>query len=227
MELRQYWQIVWDRRLVVLGVTLVALVAAIVSVAALPQPLPSYQATVQLGIRPTNFPAPSYNNYGEYYLFLSSEFLNDDIINLVESPGFLQALQARAPGGGSIKGKKAHRLITFTVSSDRGEDALNLAKGIPELLAQPQYQEAFTDQNPKISVIDPPRLTVQPGVRRGALDVAVRTLLGFVFGLALAFLLHYLDDSVHDRGEVERLTGLPVLGEIPAPGREKLRAKPA
>ena len=52
MELRQYWRIVWDRRLLVLGVTLVALVAAILSVAALPQPLPSYQATVQLGVRP-------------------------------------------------------------------------------------------------------------------------------------------------------------------------------
>lgn len=227
MELRQYWQIVWDRRLLVLSVTLVALVAAIVSVAALPQPLPSYQATVQLGVRPTNFPEPSYSRYGEYYLFLSSEFLNDDIINLVESPGFLQALQVRSPGSGSIKGKKAHRLITFTVSSDRGEDALNLAKAIPELLTQPQYQEAFTDQNPKVTVIDPPRLTVQPGVRRGALDVGVRTLLGFVFGLALTFLVHYLDDSVHDRGEVERLTGLPVLGEIPTPGRERLKAKPA
>jgi capsular polysaccharide biosynthesis protein len=216
MELRQYWRIVWDRRLLVLGVTLVALVAAIVSVATLPQPLPSYQATVQLAVRPTTLPVLTRDTYVEYYAFLSSEFLNDEFINLVESPGFLQTLQERYPGSGSIKGKKAHRLVTFTVSSDRGEDAMNLARGIPVLLTDPVYRDALTEQNPKITVIDPPRLTVQPGVRRGALDVGVRTLLGFIFGLALAFLLHYLDDTLHDRGEAERLTGLPVLGEIPA-----------
>lgn len=227
MELRQYWQVVWDRRLLVLGVTIVSLIAAIVSVATLPQPLPSYQATVQLAVRPQKFPAPSYEQYGEYYLFLASEFLNDDIINVVESPGFLQTLQERSPGSGSIEGTKAHRVITFTVSSDRGEDAMSLAGGIPDLLAEPIYREAFSDQDPRITVLDPPRLTVQPGVRRGALDVAVRTLLGLIFGLALAFLLHYLDDTLHDRGEAERLTGLPVLGEIPPPGKERLRAKPA
>ena len=93
MELRQYWRIVWDRRWVVLGVTLIALVAAIVSVAALPQPLPSYQATVQLGVRPTAFPRQSYEQFSEYYLFLASEFLNDDVINVVEGNGFLDALR--------------------------------------------------------------------------------------------------------------------------------------
>ena len=236
MELRQYWQIVWDRRLLVLGVTLVALVAAIVSVAALPQPLPSYQATVQLGVRPTQFPARSYEQYGEYYLFLSSEYLNDDIINIVKSPGFVEALQKRfanrpeGPPNGSIKGDKAHRVITFTVSSDRGPDATLMAQGIQELLMQPgpgdpDYRKVLSEQDPHFTVIDPPRLTVQPGVRRGALDVGIRTLLGLIVGLALAFLLHYLDPTLHDRGEAERLTGLPVLGEIPRADRGRLRSK--
>ncbi len=234
MELRQYWRIVWDRRLVVLGVTLVALVAAIVSVAALPQPLPSYQATVQLGVRPGKLPSQSYGLYGEYYEFLASEFLNDDIINIVKAPGFADALQKRlagrpeGPPSGSIKGEKAHRVVTFTVSSDRGSDAMDMAKGITDLLMNdPTYKEALSEQDPKFTVIDPPRLIVQPGVRRGALDVAIRTLLGLIFGLALAFLLHYLDDTFHDGAEVERLTGLPVLAEIPKPGKERLRAKAA
>lgn len=236
MELRQYGRIVWDRRWLVLGVTLVALVAAIVSIATLPQPLPSYQATVQIGVRPQKFADKSYEQYGEYYLFLSSEFLNDDVINVVESPAFLEALQRHAnrpesPPNGSIKGKKAHRVIGFTVSADRRGDAELLAQGIVDLLANPgpndpHYLDMFSEQDPKVTVIDPPRLTAQPGVRRGALDVGVRTLLGFVFGLALAFLLHYLDDTLHDRGEAERLTGLPVLGEIPRPGRERLKTKP-
>jgi capsular polysaccharide biosynthesis protein len=235
VELRHYWSVVWDRRLVVVAVTLASLVAAVLSVAALPQPLPSYQATVQLGVSPTVFPSSSYQQYGEYYLFLASEFLNDDVINVVEGNGFHDALRARyasrpeGPPSGSIKGKKAHRVITFTVSSDRGADAMTMAQGIQELLASPgpgdpRYLEMFSAQQPRVTVIDPPRLTVQPGVRRGALDVAVRTLLGLIVGLALAFLLHYLDDTVRTRDELEAL-GLPVLGEIPRPGRERLAAK--
>jgi capsular polysaccharide biosynthesis protein len=74
--------------------------------------------------------------------------------------------------------------------------------------------------------IDAPRLIVQPGVRRGAFDVAVRTLLGLVVGIALAFLLHYLDDTIRDRADLERALGLPVMAELPG-GRERLRAKPA
>jgi capsular polysaccharide biosynthesis protein len=235
VELRHYWSVIWDRRLVVLAVTLASLVAAILSVAALPQPLPSYQATVQLAVRPTVFPRQSYEQFSEYYLFLASEFLNDDVINLVEGNGFLDSLRARyagrpeGPPSGSIKGKKAHRLITFTVSSDKGEDALAMAQGIQELLSNPgpndpRYMETFTEQQPRVTVLDPPRLIVQPGVRRGALDVGVRTMLGLVVGLALAFLLHYLDDTIRGRDDLEGL-GLPVLAEIPRPGRERLAAK--
>jgi capsular polysaccharide biosynthesis protein len=235
VELRHYWSVIWSRRLVVLAVTLVSLVAAILSVVALPQPLPSYQATIQLGVSPTVFPSPSYQQYGEYYLFLASEYLNDDVINVVEGNGFLDALRARyasrpegAPSG-SIKGKKAHRVITFTVSSDKGADAMTLAQGIQELLVSPgpgdpRYMEMFSAQQPRVTVIDPPRLIVQPGVRRGALDVGVRTMLGLVVGLALAFLLHYLDETVQTREDLEAL-GLVVLAEIPRPGRERLAAK--
>ena len=216
MELRQYWRVVRDRWLLVLLVTLASLAAAIFSVAALPQPLPSYQATVMLGIRPQKLPERSYEQYGEYYLFLASEFLNDDIINLVESPGFLESVQAKYPGEGSIKGKKAHRLITFTVSSDQRDHALNLAGGIAETLQSRNYLEPFSDQDPKVSVIDPPRVVLQPGVRRGAIDVAIRALLGLIVALALAFLLHYLDDTLRDGEEAARYSGLPLLAEIPA-----------
>lgn len=237
MELRQYWSIVWDRRLVVLGVTLLALLAAVVSVVALPQPLPSYQATIQLAVTPTRFPELSYQVYSEYYAFLASEYLNDDLINVIEGNGFQDALKARyanRPGGtpsGSVKGKKAHRVVTFTISSDRGEDAMAMAQGIQELLADPgpndpKYLEMFSAQQPRVVTIDPPRLIVQPGVRRGTFDVAVRTLLGLVVGIALAFLLHYLDDTIRDRDDLERSLGLPVVAEIPAPVGER-RATPA
>jgi len=236
VELRGYWRVLKRRRWVVLGVTLVALIAAIVSVAALPQPLPSYQATVLLAVRPTNAPPLANNPYGDYYTYIASEYLNDDILKIVESGAFNRFVSARyadrpeGPPRATIKGEKAHRVMTFTISGDRGSDVLLVAQGIVELLreprpGEPRYLDQFSDQQPRVSVIQDPELTVQPGVRRGAFDVGVRTLLGLVVGIALAFLLHYLDDTVQDRREAEHHTGLPLLGEIPRPGRQRLRTK--
>jgi len=215
--------VLWRRRWVWLGVTLAALVAAIVSVAALPQPLPSYQATVMIAARPTNIPPMVTNEFADYYAYLSSEYLNDDIMEIVESGAFVRTVSARYPNRptAAIKGQKAHRVVTFTVSGSAGEDVLQIAQGIVDLLrepreGEPRYLDQFSDQQPRVSLIQPPELTVQPGVRRGAFDVAVRTLLGLIVGLALVFLLHYLDDTVHDRRDVDRHLGVPVLGEIPA-----------
>jgi capsular polysaccharide biosynthesis protein len=53
----------------------------------------------------------------------------------------------------------------------------------------------------------PPSLTQR-------LDLPVRLLLALVAGLALAFLLEYLDDNVRDRAELEAL-GVTVLAEVP------------
>ncbi|TAK20436.1 MAG: hypothetical protein EPO26_17835 [Chloroflexota bacterium] len=229
MELRAYWAVIWRRRLLVAAVGVLSLIAAIVSVVALPQPLPSYQATVILGVLPRNVPALSGNQYGDYYLYIASEFLNDDVMAIVESRGFYEAILRRNAGrpegspSGVIRAKKSHRVVTFTVSSDRGSDALAIAQGIGDVLLQPtgeetRYVAAFSAQDPVITVLDPPRLTVEPGVQRGALDVAVRTLLGLIVAIAVAFLLHYLDDTIRDAADAERLLGLPVLGEIPREG---------
>jgi capsular polysaccharide biosynthesis protein len=53
----------------------------------------------------------------------------------------------------------------------------------------------------------PPSLTQR-------LDLPVRLLLALVAGVALAFLLDYLDNSVRGREELESL-GIAVLAEIP------------
>lgn len=66
-----------------------------------------------------------------------------------------------------------------------------------------------------ISVVDKadvPLFPFKPDIRRNAL---IGLLLGVMAGLALAFLLEYLDDSIKFPDEVERFTGLALLGVIP------------
>jgi hypothetical protein len=73
---------------------------------------------------------------------------------------------------------------------------------------------------------------IAPGIR-GQLDLPLRVGLALLAGLGLALLAHYLDPTVRDRAEVERV-GLPVLGTIPrergsrfqVPGSREERSSP-
>ena len=57
-----------------------------------------------------------------------------------------------------------------------------------------------------------PLFPFRPDVMRG---VMTGLLLGLMAGLALAFVIEYMDDSIKFPDEVERFTGLPLIGVIP------------
>lgn len=66
-----------------------------------------------------------------------------------------------------------------------------------------------------VSVVDKadvPLFPFRPDVMRGAMT---GLLLGLMAGLALAFVIEYMDDSIKFPDEVERFTGLPLVGVIP------------
>ena len=66
-----------------------------------------------------------------------------------------------------------------------------------------------------VSVVDKadvPLFPFRPDVYRGAMT---GILLGLMAGLALAFVVEYMDDSIKFPDEVERFTGLPLIGVIP------------
>lgn len=229
MELRQYWQVLVDRAAVVIGTFLVALVVAAASVYLIPQVAAPYQAALILSVEPKpDVQTGSYYTYSGYYSYLSSEYLNDDLINFVESDAFMQRVRdqiANFPGGappGSIKGEKAHRILHLTVSSPTADGAMALAKAVEQVLTSPEAKTtvfgAFgADQSPAVSVVNQPEIVAGPAGRSALLNLAARSLVGLVLGVGLAFLLEYVDDTVRP-GDVQSLVGLAVIGEIPGRG---------
>jgi capsular polysaccharide biosynthesis protein len=228
VELRQYWQVVADRAVVV-GVTfVVALVAAFASVYLVPQTSSPYQAAISLAVKPELTPQATPSNYPlDYYSYVTSEYAVDDLISVVESDDFMQALRARLqgrPGGapsGSVKGVKSHRVVEFTITSSSADGALSLAQAIADTLTSRQsgarYFDMFATEGQDVSVVQPPRIVSQPAGRNALLNLAARGLVGLVAGVGLAFLLEYLDDTIRPE-EVEALLGWPILGEIPGRG---------
>ena len=86
----------------------------------------------------------------------------------------------------------------------------------PRLAAYLRALETYTAQ---VAVVTPAETRRNNTIAGVISEVSLRTLVGGIVGVALAFLLDYLDPSVRSRREVEELLELPILGEIPRAGR--------
>lgn len=238
MELRQYWQVFVDRWPVVGGTFLVALIVAAFSVFLAPQPTSQYQAEVLISVKPVPVPASQTTYYSDdYYSYVASEYINDDLIDIVQGDNFMQAVRddlKNAPGGapaGGIEAKKAHRVLEITTSSSTAGGAVALAKAVGDLLtapdAQAKYFASLTNRQQTVTIADAPRIIAQPAGKNPYFNLVARALVGLALGVGLAFLLEYLDDTVHPN-EIDTLLGWPVLAEIPGRGLPRSRrAKPS
>ncbi len=227
MELRAYWAII--RRRWWLPIVIVALTALWWLAAEQPWRPRARSYTTSLsfavGVRPEPR-AGDYYTYDRYYTWLAAEYLADDLSEIVRRSAFAAAVSQRLadqgitvpPGAiqGSTQAGKLHRLLTLSIS---WHDAGQLA-AIADAAAQVLSEEAgaFLPQTladeVEARLVDRGAIVpVTPGLRE-RLDLPLRLFLGLVAGLALAFLLDYLDDSVRGRADLEAL-GIAVMGEIP------------
>lgn len=237
MELRQYWAIFQRWFWIPLGL---AIVAGALSIVLAPKAQTTYsarlRANVSVALEPRN---PEKYSYEGYYGWVASEYLVDDLGELVKSRAFAedvaQAIGDPAIGAAAIQGqqatKRTHRLLEITVTGPDGTQVGKIANGIGKVLQTqaPKYIAQLRLGNADIQIVDPPEVSSVTTGLRGNLDVIVRAALGFAAGLAIALLLNYLDTSIHTGSEAEKLLGVPVLGEIPTEkGRRRgLRSAPA
>lgn len=225
MELRAYWAVIWRWKWLALAVAAVTFAASLLIQTTEPV---TYQTTVRLALNPRFELTPG--DYSpaqhQYYEYLATEFLNDDIMKIAEGSSFKLAVAQRAaaalgrPANGVIRSEKAHKLMVFTITADDADQAKALGKAVAEVLGDPKAQiyQALVSYSPAVTLVDEVRAEAAVPVSRLVLYMVLRVVLALVAGLGLAFLLEYLDDTVRNAREVESVTGLPVLAEIP-PGR--------
>lgn len=81
-----------------------------------------------------------------------------------------------------------------------------------------QYKEVSTAagiSNPSSSIIDRAQVPGGPSKPKRVKNVLTAALIGLFLGVALAFLIEYLDESIRAPEDVERKLGLPLLGTVP------------
>jgi polysaccharide biosynthesis transport protein len=89
-----------------------------------------------------------------------------------------------------------------------------------EMLQELKRRRAIEQTNEELTktaarIYDPAEPELTPAKPKVALNLALGAFFGLLFGIALAFMLEYLDTSVKSIDDVERFLGVPVLAVIP------------
>jgi capsular polysaccharide biosynthesis protein len=232
MELREYWRIVRRRWWMLAGLVLLVLAVSLVFRS---HPTPMYQATMRftIGVSPES-DSERLTIDPLYSAYLASEYIADDFTEIVKSESFAGDVSVRLAGqgiaisAGVIQGftvsEKQHRILSMQITWPHEAQLRSIAQAATETLEQDnaKYFKQLGSEGAEVFVIDPPRIVPLGVGLKDRLEIPIRLALALLAGVGLAFLLHYLDDTLRDPDEAEAL-GLSVLGRIPPSGwRERL-----
>lgn len=226
MELRQYWYIIWRRAWIP---ALLVGVVAVVSVLTAQMPSPTYTASLRFTVGVDLHEAPGRINEETYYAWVASEYLADDLSVVVSSQEFAADVARRLTEmgsavqsvSGSISGitfaEKQHRILQVNLTGGDPAQLTEIGQAVVVALQEdsPKYFTQFGTPDALINVIDRPQVPVAvPPSLTQRLDLPVRLIIAFAAGVALVFLLNYLDTSVRNALELEDM-GISVLAEVP------------
>lgn len=224
MELRELWHIIRRRWWLIALPGLAALVFAVYGYLKAPVS-GGFSTTIAFTAAAPPEATLGYED-AEYYPWLSSEYVVNALTDWVRTGSFAEEVSAElaaqdlevppAAIRGSLAADNARSIMTLTVGG--GDPALvaAIAEAATDVLQTRSgaYFPQIGENGIEVMPLDDPAVGPVPPPISTRLEPLVRFGLGLAAGVALAFLVEYLDPSIHSRREVERL-GLEVLAEIP------------
>lgn len=229
MELRHYFDILRRSWPIVVGLPLLVALLTIALWFALPgrygTQVTMFITQAQIATSPADTILPDYNNYNSW---AASEYIVDDMLQLVQTRRFAQDIVAyvQAQRGVALdveqvrlglSAERKHRAVYLNVEANNRDQATWIAQAAVEMVRKRglEYWNRQDSAQLNVSVLDAPESSSRVGGTVGlAVDLGIRTLLALLLALGIAFLRHYLDTSVRRQDDVEAL-GLPVVGTIP------------
>jgi capsular polysaccharide biosynthesis protein len=227
MELRIYWKIIWRRWwLIAAPLAIVAIYAAATFVS----PAPAYQVVMRFaaGTEPAGLSV----DYDRYYPWLTSEYIANGLADVAETGVFAEAIAARLAEAGytipaqairpAIVTDNAQSILIVYLTWPDGEQIVAVADAISAELTEngAAYFPQLSGSQPAVRLLDAPApYPLAPGLRARLTGPAIQVGLALVVGLALAFLWHYLDPTIHEAAELEAM-GIHTLAEVPCPRKK-------
>lgn len=110
-------------------------------------------------------------------------------------------------------------ILRISVTDPDSSKAADIANQIAEVFSE-EIQEIYKIEN--ISIIDKAEITEVASSTSTMKIIGISTIAGAFISIAIIFVLFYFDTTVKNEEDIERITGLPVIGIVPI-SREKIK----
>ncbi|MCH1967212.1 YveK family protein [Paraclostridium sordellii] len=223
IDLREYFQIIKKRAWIIALITILAMVTSgIISFFVLS---PMYEANTTLIVNTEQNKATNNMITGDqlavtqkltltYGEIIKSRSVLDSVIDKLDLNLDYEKLSKMI----SVSPVKDTQIISITVQDKDAQEAMDIANSIPRVFTK--EVKRITKAN-SVEVIDKAVEPEKPIKPRKSINIIIAAVLGFIAGLFVAFILNYMDNKIKTPQDIEKYTGLPILGVIPNENIEK------
>ena len=220
IELRQYWEVLRKRWLIVVAIPLMAaLTSGIISFFIIK---PVYQASTTLIVgkkasESGQAAAQMLDNSvlqanlqlaKTYATIAQSRTVEENVIKDLNLPMKVEELDRLI----SINPVKTTEILELQVSNTNPELAASIANTMAQEFSKAVIEIKKVDS---VSIVDSAVTPDKPVKPNKKLNVLIAFVVGLMASVGLVFLLEYIDNTVKTSDDIEKLLGIPVLGVIP------------
>jgi capsular polysaccharide biosynthesis protein len=220
IDLRQYWEILRKRWLIVVAIPLIAaLTSGIISFFVIK---PSYEASTTLIVGKkaseqgqaaaqmldNNVLLANQQLAKTYATIAQSRTVEESVIKNLNLPLTVEQLDQLV----TIDQVKTTEILEIKIANTNPELAATIANTMAQEFSKAVIEIKKVDS---VSIVDKavtPDMPVKPNKK---LNVLIALVVGLMVSIGLAVLLEFLDNTVKTSNDVENLLGIPVLGVIP------------
>ena len=223
IDLKEYLDIIWSKKWLILGITLLAtLISGLVSFFVL-QPVYEASTTIMIGK----------SNTSEQSIKYDDVMLNQKLVNtyseIIKSNTVLEEVVSNLKLGQSATQLKENvtvnpigdtEIIEIKVNNSDPVLATNIANDLSEVSME-NVKEIMKIDN--VQVIDRAEVPNDPVKPNEIMNIIIAAVLGFMIGIGIVFLREYLDNTITSPNDIEKYLDLSVIGVIPLFSKEDLQ----
>ncbi|MEK4870702.1 YveK family protein [Niallia sp. FSL W8-1348] len=217
ISLKELFDTIKKRLTLIISITLIAMiVSGIVSYFII---TPEYKSSTQILVNQAKADSSAALNTGEvqanvqlistYSVILKSAA----ILNIVKEELNLDMSVSTLNSKITVESAQGSQVMTVSVTDSDPTVALQIANKTAEVFEK-EIKNIMTIDNVKVLPLAEDQENQAPISPNPPLNIAIAAVVGLMIGVGLAFLLEYLDNTVKNEQDIEKLLELPVLGAI-------------
>jgi capsular polysaccharide biosynthesis protein len=216
ISLRELFYTLRKRMWLIISITFAAtLISGILSFYVM---TPIYQSSTQLLVNQEKSDQPMYN-IGEiqtnlqlintYNVIIKSPAILDLVAKQLDMDVSAEQLNSKI----TVGSEKDSQVLNITVQDPDPYMATDIANTTAQVF-QKEIVKIMNVDNVSILAVAKTKENPAPIKPQPVLNIAIALVVGLMLGVGLSFLLEYLDNTIKNEMDVEKVLGLPVLGAI-------------